>query len=66
MLASASLPHSHEMKRLKLTNIVRIKVLAEISEACPCQNKEVNFCNEFALLRASIERVPDDAPDLVP
>lgn len=56
----------HEgLDQVLLTDVVGVEILAEIGESRPCEYEKVNFGNKFALLRASVETVPDNAPDFL-
>lgn len=48
-----------------LTNIVCIEILAEVRETSPSENEEVYLREKFALFWASVQCVPDDAPELL-
>lgn len=47
------------------TQVIRIQVFAEISEARPSEDEKVDFGDEAPLFRAAVECVPDNPLDPV-
>lgn len=55
--------NARSFRSVRRTEIIGVQILAEVREAGPCEDEEVDLGDEAALLRAAIQRVPDDTPD---